>query len=159
VGQTCATDCDCGNGLGCVQGICERVGRINHCCTSAFCPPGAECVEPSGMTSMCPSQCSVPVGDACAQGSMDCQGGFCISEQMASPAVHCTAPGAWRARSGRRGPRCPNVGGMGGMGGPTICLANCNSTIACRMGYTCTGLGTTAQRVCLPIPAGSTNPN
>jgi hypothetical protein len=97
-----------------------------------------------------------PVGAACMS-APSCGPGFCIDESQGFPGGYCSE--ACGVGPGGNDP-CPGdaicrpVGG-----GQAFCLDGCASPMECRAGYNCVQLGLNTNRVCWPVPPGSTNPN
>lgn len=124
------------------------------CMDDCQCDAALACVRgqcrPAGRPNTCTS--NVPVGAACMS-TVECNGGFCIDASNGFPDGYCTQQCGGPA-SCPMGAVCRNVGG-----GNSLCLDACNAPGECRPGYNCIQLGIGAQRVCWPIPPGSTNPN
>ena len=88
VGDTCAEDADCRDGLGCVGGKCAPMGnRIldQKCLLSAECAAGLNC----SWAGFCAEASSVPPGSECTS-SVDCaKGDFC---RLTSFSGYCETP-------------------------------------------------------------------
>lgn len=153
IGTPCRIDCDCDPSLSCIRGVCLAVSsRQNNCCTSPFCPAGGTCQNPDGTPGTCGP--TTPVGASCFS-SPECGAiGFCIEEASGFPGGYCTQQCGMGGSPCPPGAVCRNTGG-----GESFCLDACADPMECRPEYNCVQLGINPERVCWPIPEGSTNPN
>jgi hypothetical protein len=67
----CKVDCDCNQGLACVNGKCIAGTKPTYCCDKPGCPVGQTCTDKSGNTGTCPW----PGGNSCVK-----QGGYCTPQ-------------------------------------------------------------------------------
>lgn len=166
---SCATTCDCPQGLACLEGRCRASGLGPvFCCERAGCPEGQACLDQRELPRTCPPapdagpDAGVPdvsvvdggvvrvIGAAC-QSDLDCDttAGLSCWEESAPPYLHggyCTLENCM--------PSCPTgstcVQFSGGLTPPLGCMQTCATDVDCRSDAYCFSVPGAAIKICFP---------
>lgn len=128
IGNTCKTNCDCPQTMGCSNGLCVSPTFPVYCCEKSGCEPGNPCLSQRGGKSICGA-----AGSSC-NSACDCEAGLgCINGQCtktASPVYCCERP-----KECPSGAKCEDKSGQSSTcgGSPQTCKTHCD----CSQGESC----------------------
>lgn len=121
----CVVDCDCDQGLACVDGACTNTGEPSFCCDNPGCPPGQACTDLRGASATCELECESHCD--CEQGEACSASGVCVA--TAEPTWCCENSGC------PLGEACTDRDGAGGT------CAECEGPCDCPQGQACSSSG------------------
>jgi len=128
---TCATNCACPQGMGCVEGLCRDLGHPVWCCSKEPCPSGVACLDEDDRPSTCPIVVEPPDAGPRPDAGPARVGSYCENDFDCDPVNDLTCwernepPFVWGY--------CTREGCVGGcpMGSECLTFNDANMTTGC----------------------------